>query len=534
MPSFGDSSSRGAEISLPWYWNIAPNHDALLTPRYMKKRGTQLNVDYRYLTQASHGNLDIEYLDKDTQLKERRYLIQFNNHTDLGDYVDFDLIANDASDTDYLDDLGSDINISNTTHLQRTATLKFSSDNWTLKSLAQTYETIDEDIAAANRPYRRLPQITLAGKNNFSDSDIEWSIDSEWVEFAHEDDSISSDKATGSRFDIYPKLSWSLQGGAWFFTPAIGYHYSQYDLIDSSDTEIDIENRNINILSLDSGLFFERDINNNKSTQTLEPRLFYLHIPYEEHTNIPLFDTGEYDFTFAQIFRENRFTGVDRIGDSDQVTLALTSRFLDNDTGKEFFSMSIGQIFYNEDRAINLDLSTPLDTENTQSKSDIVSEISSNWENWNTRFSMQWNPERHKTDKSSAQIHYQDKGNRIFNLGYRYRRDFADKNDTLEQTDVSFSWPLNNKYSVLGRWNYSLTDKQDIETLFGIEYESCCWAMRLVSQRYLYDSDDNVNDDTSYNSSIMFQLILKGLGSVAHKQTTNLLKHAILGYQSDY
>jgi len=523
MPSFGTSNSRGAEINVPWYWNIAPNHDALLTPRYMKKRGTQLNTNYRYLTHSSNGQLDVEYLNKDMKLKESRHLIKFNNHSDIGDHVDFDVTASDASDDEYLNDMGASIDIANTTHLERTAIVKYFNGPWTLNTLAQTYETIDEDILINDRPYRRLPQITLNGKDKLFNSDFEWSLSSEWVEFTHE----SNINTTGSRFDLYPKISWPLQGSAWFVTPSVGYRHSQYDLVDSSNMQLNIEDRNLSIASLDAGLFFERDLNNNQTTQTLEPRLFYLHVPFEDHTNIPLFDTGEYDFTFAQLFRENRFNGPDRIADSSQFTVALTSRFLNNKTGQEFLSMSIGQIFYNTDRKINLDLTTPAET---LSQSDIISEISGHWSNWSSRASVQWNPELDKTDQGSAQINYQDKNNKIFNIGYQFRRDFADENNNIEQTDIAFSWPLSNKYSVLGRWNYSVTEKRDIETLFGIEYESCCWAMRIVAQRYLQDPD---NTDP-YNSSLMFQLALKGLGSVAHKQTTDVLKRAILGYQSEY
>jgi len=521
MPSFGSSSSRGAELGVPWYWNIAPNHDAILTPRYMQKRGTQLNANYRYLTQSSNGKLDIEYLDKDQLLKESRYLLKFKNHSDLGEQIDFDISASDASDDEYFRDLGAGITITNTTHLERKASLKYFNGPWTLSTLAQTYETIDEDIVLANRPYRRLPQIALIGKDNFSDSDIEWSLNSEWVDFEHE--SISRD--TGSRFNIYPKLNWPLQGGAWFVTPSVGVRYSQYNITDGSGTKLDIKDRSLSTSSLDAGLFFERELNSGKTIQTLEPRLFYLRVPYEDQSALPLFDTGEYDFTFAQLFRENRFTGIDRIADSNQFTLALTSRFLNKESGNEFLSMSIGQIFYNENRRVNL-----TNTIETNTKSDLISEISSRWNNWNSRASIQWNSELNKTDKGSAQLRYKDTGNRIFNMAYRFRRDFADETKNLEQTDVAMSWPLNNKYSLLGRWNYSITEKRDIETLFGIEYESCCWAMRIVSQRYLQDIDSN----QTYNSSIMFQLILKGLGSVAQKDTTSVLKRAILGYQSEY
>lgn len=520
MPQFGTSNSRGGELSTPWYWNIAPNQDAIITPRIMKKRGSQLKTDYRYLTHSSKGEMNIEYLDKDQETKDKRYLLKFNNHSDIGSQLDFDLNINDASDPDYLEDLGSGIAISNTTHLERNSRLSYTFNSWRAQLFAQTYETIDTDITLDNRPYRRLPQLTLNGNNTFFDSDINWSLNSEWVEFDHE----STSKTTGQRFNIYPKLSWPLIGNAWFFTPSTGLHHSSYDMTDTAGNPLDIKDRNISISSIDTGLFFERNVSDH-FIQTLEPRLYYLYIPYRDQSNIPLFDTGEYDFSFSQLFRENRFTGNDRIGDTNQITLALSSRLLDQSSGSEFLSVAIGQIFYNQDRQVNLDNSI-----STDNQSDVISEISGQWNNLKSRATVQWDTETREADKQSLQFHYINKDQLIFNLGYRFRRDPVDETSNLEQTDFSFHWPVNNQYSVFSRWNRSITEKRDIETLFGIEYDSCCWAMRIMGQRYLINTDNNA----SHDSAIMFQLILKGLGSVSDKEASNIIKHAILGYQSDY
>lgn len=519
MPSFGSSSSRGFELAVPWYWNIAPNQDAIFTPRYLRKRGPMLGTDYRYLTQASRGELELEYMDNDKLLEQERYLIRYSHIGNLGANTHLDLIANDASDSRYLQDMGSNISVANTTHLERRASLAHYTGPWDMSLMAQSYETIDDAIAITDRPYRRLPQITLRGTDNIFSSDLNWSLSSEWVDFEHESDS----REQGQRFDVYPRISWPLQGNAWFITPAVGVRHTQYSITDASNTEIPIEDRNLPISSLDAGLFFERPLNDT-TIQTLEPRIFYLNIPYEDQSNIPLFDTGELEFSFSQLFRENRFSGIDRIGDTNQLTLGLSSRLLDQHSGNEYMSISLGQIYYYEDRRVSLDNSVV--TDNT---SDIVAEISGAIHDWSARANAQWNTETSESDKRSVQLHYQNNDNRIFNLAYRFRRDPIDPLNNLEQTDLSFSWPLSQVYTLMARWNYSLTDKRDIETLFGIEYDACCWAMRLVAQRYL--TDDTIEP---YDSSIMLQLIFKGLGSVHGKQATNTLKQAILGYQSEY
>ena len=520
MPQFGTSDSRGGQRGIPWTSNIAPNQDAIITPRVMKKRGTQIKTDYRYMTQSSNGQMNIEYLDKDQELKDKRYLVKLNNHSDIGERLDFDLLLNDASDPDYLEDLGSSISISNTTHLERNTRFSYAQGAWATSLFAQSYETIDQDIAQINRPYRRLPQFIINGSDDLLDSDFIWSLNSEWVDFDHESDS----KIKGQRFDIQPKISWPLIGNAWFVTPSSGFQHSTYTLTDATGNPLSIEDRNISISSIDAGLFFERNVASDY-IQTLEPRLYYLYIPYRDQTNIPLFDTGKYDFSFAQLFRENRFTGIDRIGDSNQLTLALSSRLLDKNTGREFLSLSIGQIFYNEDRQVNLD-----NTIATVNQSDVISELSGQWNNFKSRATVQWNPETREADKQSIQFNYKNNEQQILNMGYRFRRDPVDETNNLEQTDFSFNWPINNQYSVFSRWNRSLTEKRDIETLFGIEYDSCCWSMRILGQRYLKNTDGN----DVHDSSIMIQLILKGLGSVSDKEASNIIKQAILGYQSDY
>ncbi|MDH5767050.1 MAG: LPS assembly protein LptD, partial [Gammaproteobacteria bacterium] len=406
MPQFGSSSSRGGELGIPWYWNIAPNQDAVITPRVMKKRGTQLKTDYRYLTESSRGDINIEYLDKDKQLKEQRHLLKWVNHSDIGQSVDFDLLINDASDTDYLEDLGSSIDISNTTHLERNARLSYNHQPWTVKLFSQSYETLDTNIAVNNRPYRRLPQITITASDTIFKSDFTWSLNSEWVDFKHE----SNNKINGQRFDAHPKLSWPLTGNAWYLVPSSGLHHSSYSLTDSTGNKLDIKDRNLSISSIDAGLFFEREAGSDL-IQTLEPRLFYLYIPYRDQSTIPLFDTGQYDFSFSQLFRENRFTGVDRIGDTNQLSFALTSRLLDTSSGNEYLSMSIGQIFYNQNRAVSLDNS--IDTKN---QSDTIAEISSQWRNLKTRATVQWNPETREADKQNIQLQYKNDNQLIFNM----------------------------------------------------------------------------------------------------------------------
>lgn len=525
MPGIGLSSSNGFEFNIPWYWNIASNHDAIITPGYLHKRGEMLTTEYRYLTHNSHGNLDFEYLNHDKKFNdEERYLIHFNNTSKLTDRLSLNLLLDDASDTEYLSDLGSNINISNTTHLEKNAKLNYTNGPWTARLMAQAYQTIDENIALTNRPYKRLPQITLTGKDELVEMDNSYllgALNTEWVEFEHE----STNKEQGSRFHIYPKLSLPIESNAWFIKPSVGYMFTQYDTTDNNGNDTSPDDRNLSILSLDSGLFFERDVINDSYLQTLEPRLFYLNIPFEDQSLNPLFDTSEQDFSFASLFRENRFNGIDRVGDANQLTLALSSRIINKNTGHELFNISIGRIYYFEDQQVTLNSGPTTDTPDS---SDIITEISGSLNKWKARATYQWNTETDTSDKRNIQLSYAASEDAVFNIGYRFHREENDI-DNLEQTDVSFAWPFAQNYSLLTRWNYSLTEERDNETLIGLQYESCCWALRLVSQRYITDDDAD-----PYDNTIMLQFVLKGFGSISDKDATDTLKHAILGYQPDY
>lgn len=524
MPSIGSSSSSGFKFSTPWYWNIAPNQDALITPTFLSKRGEMLATEYRYLSHSSNGNFEFEYLNKDKEFNdEERYLLHFDNKSKLTTNLNLSLQLNDASDNDYLKDLGSSISVTNTTHLERNATLNYANGPWQAGFIAQAFQTVDDSIAITNRPYKRLPQVTLKGKDELLEMDnsyLQGSLDSEWVEFEHE----STSKEQGSRFHIYPKLSLPIEGNAWYVKPSAGYMLTQYDTTDIAGNDADLDNRGLSVLSLDSGLFFERDLSDSAFLLTLEPRIFYLNIPYEDQSLNPIFDTSEQDFSFASLFRENRFNGIDRIGDANQLTLALSSRIINKNAGRELFNISIGQTHYFEDQQVSLD-----NVINTSDSSDVIAEIGGNVSNWRARATFQWNTKTDTSDKRSAQLSYAADKDAVLNIGYRFHRDPIDEVDNIEQTDISFAWPFAKNYSLLSRWNYSLTEERDIQTLVGLQYESCCWALRLVSQRY-------IKDDTAdpYDNSIMLQFVLKGFGSVTDKDTTKTLKHAILDYQPDY
>lgn len=518
VPDIGYSDSRGGEFSVPWYWNIAPNQDAILAPRFMSRRGTQLDTEYRFLTSTTRGDVNLSFLPDDNITDENRHQFQYQQHTDFTRQLKLDMDIQDVSDINYFDDFSNNLSTSSATHLNRSLTMSHNSQYWQARGLAQTFETLDPNIATANRPYRRLPQITLYGDQPLGNSGLAFTLGSEWVDFDHEESSVT----TGSRLTVKPGFYWLSSGASWFVKPAVNYSFTQYDTVDGSGADQDLDDRKLSTSSLDAGLFFEREFNSDL-IQTLEPRMYYLNVPYRNQDVLPNFDTGLSTFSITQLFRDNRFNGGDRVGDANQLTMVVSSRILNTYTGDEYLRASIGQIFYFDDRKVSLDGSI-----DDSRDSDLIGELGASWNNWSFTSSVQWGTESHRSERENFLLHYQSDIEHIFNIGLRTDRTTSTE---IRQTDISFVAPLFDNFSTFARWNYSLKDDRDIEVTGGFSYDSCCWSIQLLGQRQLQDTTISSKE---YDNSFMVQLVFKGLGSVSGNDVSDTLKQSILGYDEDY
>ena len=513
-PGYKSSSTTGNEISFHYYMNIAPNIDSTFTPHFISQRGTLLDGEFRFLATQGHGDVNIEYLSDDKLYEgenTRRGSFnfthtgiiaeRFHNNVDLG-YV---------SDKDYLKDFGNGLVAATTVHIKRSAALTYLGDTWSTRALLEGYQTIDETIPESSRPYRMLPQIQLNTNLPLKKNLLNYQLGSEYVFFEQQD------RVTGGRLDIQPMVSLPLKTVAAFLTPKVNLHYTQYTLQDQTPVNDATLNRVVPVFTLDSGVFLERDSHwGSKSLlHTLEPRLFYLYAPFRDQSEIPIFDSGAPDFTFGQLFLENRFNGVDRVGDANQVSLSVTSRLLENDTGRERITGSIGQIYYFKDREVNLS-GAPADT---STHSDIIAEANTLITNeLSANSDLQWDISEDQISKGGIQFRYRGGNRHILNLTYRYRR------EALEQADISLLWPLTRSWHMIGRWNFSVFDKQDLETLSGLEYQSCCWKLHLVTRHYLLEAPD-IYDNTFY-----VQLELKGLANIG-RTLNDILAESVLDYE---
>jgi LPS-assembly protein len=524
-PTLGSTGVRGFEVTTPYYLNLAPNYDATITPRLMTKRGLMLGTQFRYLLGdataplgTANGEMNAEILTNDRQTGERRYALAWAHNEQFAPWLYGYWNVNRVSDDKYFADFADRIAITSQKTLPREGGLVATSGPWTVSARVQSFQTLQDPNAPVVPPYNRVPQI-LASLRDTDWLGLTWSGTGEYARFAQE-----ALVPTGERVVAYPTVAWMRQGSAWFFNARGGVHMREY-LLDQTTAALPDRHPSyaIPIASVDTGLVFERDLDVLKTplTQTLEPRAFYVYIPYRRQSNAPVFDTALDDFNFSQLFAENRYIGNDRIGDANQLTLALTSRFLDRDTGAERLRLAVGQRFYFEDQKVSLN--EPL---RSASSSDFLVSAEGRLSNaWSLTSLLQYNFDAHEVERLNAGVRYTPTAGSVLNATWRYTRSIVDPTGAIgeiRQVDLSGQWPVGGRWNLIGRWNYSFTDRKTLEAVAGIEYNADCWVLRVVGQRLTTTTQQAT-------TSVFVQLELNGLARVG-TSPLELLRRSVPGY----
>lgn len=510
-PIFGSTADGGAELTLPYYWNIAPNRDATISPRFMVKRGLMLNNEFRYLERRYHGEAHFDILPDDKVANKNRYGFTLLHSQQLPSGWSAALNVQKVSDDAYFRDLADRIAVTSQTNLLRQGVLArggnwWKDGSWAFSAMVQRFQTLQDPLAPITPPYERTPQLALSAvKRDIVGADFGFS--GSFVDFSH------PTLANGRRWVVYPNVSYPLPSSFGYVTPKIGLHNTRYTL-DPSTTTLQDATRTVPTFSLDSGVVFERELSlrGERFLQTLEPRLYYVYVPFRDQSGLPSFDTAEADFNFAQIFTENRFSGEDRIGDANQVTLAVTSRLLEPDTGDERLRVTVGQRYYFKDEQVVLN--TPARTDN---KSDLLFAVTGKLTRQvSVDAGWRYNPNLVRSEKISLNGRYQPEIGKVVNLGYRFTH------DTLKQMDASAQWPLSGRWHGVARINYSLNDGKILEGLAGLEYNGGCWMLRLVVRRFATATQEAA-------TAIFVQLELNGLTQIG-SDPLEVLRQSIPGY----
>ncbi len=444
-PSVRLQSNAG--ITLPYYFNFAPNYDATVSLATLKDRGYQLDTEFRYLTEKHKGIVEYDFIpeDKSFDNKKRDYF-KIKHRTKINNNTQLNLDAENVSDVDFFDDFSTSLETSTRPALQRRLEIIKQDKPWTASVAVEDFQVIDTN----DNPYAKLPEIKLGYSPKSAPKKLKLSLDSELIYFD------KKNEVSGTRVDVKLKVSKKWGDDSWYFKPSLGLEHTFYSLDDSSSSVSSI-NRTLPTLTLDSGLFFDRDIKQGKYTQTLEPRIFYTYTPYEDQSDIPVFDTALTNFSESnQLFLENRFTGKDRIADTNKLTFAVSSRIQDRVNGKELFKASIGQVLNFSDRKVTLPGGTIL----TGKRSDLVLELSGRLsDKFRLASTASLNSEDRSISSYDLRLNYQDKKKRVANFSFRKL------NTELEQISVSGSMPINDKWSMVASVDQDIKNNRNLEAL---------------------------------------------------------------------
>ena len=543
-PSFGNTKYSGFRLAAPFYWNIAPNYDAIFIPRELSKRGPLLATKFRYMFEQSRGNVGLEFMPHDSVLGTSRYLGTIKNSSQITPHINSMLDLNYVSDKTYFAELGNALSFANYNYLRSYGNLNYARPGIILTGLVDNYQSISTTVPNSALPYRRLPQINLYLNHAFQSMPINVTMPSEYVYFQQ------TGHVNAQRINTRPSISVPLETASSYFTPQLSLQQTNYSLNNAQAGAQTSISRTLPIFSADSGMYFERGLNiaNTPFIHTLEPRLFYLYVPYTNQQNIPVFDSAQYDFRYYTMFRENQFSGSDRTQDANQITAALTSRLIDDKSGLERLKLNVGEIFYFRNRDVTLQYGpTPVvgSAVQTDKVSNIVAEMSSELtRHLSITTGLQWSPVRHDFERGNAALHYSTPANEIFNIGYLYRKNplIPNRSNDIIQSDMSFRYPIYDNWAAMGRWQYSLLYNRTQDAFMGIEKENCCWRFRIALRRYVNNIANlnlfansvvnNTNQTLTGTSQtgVFFEIELKGLSSLGDNMDY-FLQQEIYGYR---
>ncbi len=563
LPTPGQNDKDGFILEAPYYLNLAPNYDALLKPIWYSNRGIQFNASARYLGVNSHGVIGASFLPNDNEFASMQhdklsepnfdpiaqpYLGRLANASDnrkqasmqyfnqFTPKISTDLTLNYVSDDYYLIDFGHNPIEKNSDQLLNQANFRYADNHWDFLSRLQVHQTLHPLGSDAKDPYERLPQLNLRGDWLFEQNHPHVWLNSEFVYFDHRRDFLTDTPyVTGERLDISPGMELPLKNAYAYFTPHLEVEGTLYWLENQKKNEPDKIFRMLPITTVDTGLFFERTqfFGSQRFTQTLEPRAYYVYIPFTNQNDIPLFDTDLPTFTYQQLFIPNRFSGYDRINDANQITLALTTRFLKSDDGSERFSAILASQIYFHPREVCLTPDCHNDPLLNNHTSPLIGAVNYHFSHeWYAIANVVWDPSDQRITTTNAHLHYQGEKNRLLTLGYDYVRNGDEKvgarSQDLSRLDVAIAYPLTERLQILGNWNYNISHSHPQFILAGLEYQGCCLALRGIVSRTLIDQ--SLTEENTFDNRYYIQINFKGLTTVGNSNPNSMLKDRLPGY----
>lgn len=602
MPLFGFSNVGGFDTAMPYYWNIAPNYDATIVPHLYTRRGMMIGGDFRYLNLNSSAEFSGHFLPRDhaygqfleqnrqafSQLRgdaTDRWSLRLRDTTALTSNLRLNVNVQQVSDDYFLQDFSPNLAIITTNQILRQGDLTYTTEHWILNGMLQSYQTLHpiNQIGISN-VYERLPQVSAKGVYDDLPMGVNFDVLGQYDNFRWPDREAPDYQMTlpqGPRYHFNPILNRPFLKPWGFVTPAVELVENDYQVNYSNALSRGIPDydgmhvgnpllwqnslfnglqtgssttrahfaRTIPRFSLDSGLSFERTFAD-AYTQTLEPRFYYLNVPFANQTPLPVYDSAYMIFNTDQLFRTNRFSGFDRVGDANQLTYAMTTRFLSDETGRERASLTVGQIRYFVDRRVQLcyqkngpciDSPLTLGYVSPIAKTSPIASHGAYRLNsvWSMMGDYVYDGFTHSTNNANLNLHYQPAENRVATVGYAYLVNgnllpsaFGGvQNTALHQGTFAYATPLTEQWSGLGVFSYNISKGYVMQELLGVQYDNCCWAARVMGGR-AFKSLSPTSLLPQYNNNIYFQVLLKGLGGLSTNDPASLLHTFLPGLKN--
>ncbi|MGL5392308.1 MAG: LPS assembly protein LptD [Shewanella sp.] len=536
-PSFSSSTTNGVEVSVPYYWNIAPEYDLTYTPSYMTNRGLFSKTEFRYLTGASQkGQVNFEFLNNDLMLdgNEDRYLYHWQHQGAID--KNWRVLANftEVSDNNYFNDLKSDINRATDNQLSRIGEVSYFERDWDLSTRVQDIKVLGED----EKPYQVMPQVNFNYRTVNFWNNLDFNFNSELTNFAHQDNNIN----TATRLHMAPTVTLPFHGPSGSLTSQVKLLQTNYWQTNLNPHQVldDTVSRTIPQVRINGQINFERatELFAQQYRQTLEPQFQYLYVGYEDQRGIGIYDTAQLQDDYFGLFRDRRFSGLDRIADANQVTLGVTTRLFD-DHNQEVTKFSLGQIFYLQDSKMGYE---DVIFEQNQSTSILAAELDTRLsQNWYLGAGIQYDTNTSDNKKTEVTLDYRPETNKLLQLSYRYVPDLLNSNTNnlvnISQAGIRGAWPINDSLYFVGNWYYDLNEQRNIESYTGFQYESCCYALRLsYNYRIKTNYDDNIGpvdggERERFESGVYLNLVIKGLGGSGPLGVSDMLNDGLFNYR---
>ncbi|MHC5225975.1 LPS-assembly protein LptD [Ignatzschineria sp. LJL83] len=541
FPEISVSKSSGLSLFAPYYFNIAPNIDAILALGFISKRGPAIKGNIRYLNTWQEFALSGTYITKDRQYDhKKRWIIKAEQTLNFNKNLTGEILFQNVSDENYLKDIEDQTGLLEDVTLERNAELNYRTENWATKLRFQDYLVTDREVIKHN-PYGRMPQLLFSGSWDLKG--FNFGIESEFVRFDVKDDRFTDrTKPSGAtRIDIMPSISYRFENSWGFIEPTARFRFTHYDL--SYDNSFKPTNqkesfsRTLPILSLDAGMFLEKNIHfdtlfgGGDYVQTIEPRLFYLYAPYRNQSHIPIFDTSEITPNYYNLFSFNDFYGADRQSNANQLTTAFTTRIFNEEDGAEKFNLSVGQTQYFSNPRITIGEDLNKDSDKIRSSALFAQTNIEILPKLHVGSSIEWSSTTKKTTRATFDINYRPDERKIFNIGYRFNRGlehlgYSEDQTKIDQIDVSLFWQLNNRWAIAGRYNYAFSESKMIDSQIGVEYRDCCVTTRVAARYY---RDDIYDKNKQWRIYLEFDL--NGMGNIG-QNTEKMWEQSIAGFRA--